>query len=67
LSLIELRNGNLVSCSFDNTIKMWDIETCECIQTLTGHTNTIYELLILKNGNIISGSDDKTIEIWERI
>jgi WD40 repeat protein len=29
LSLIELRNGNLVSCSFDYTIKILDIETCE--------------------------------------
>jgi WD40 repeat protein len=51
-----LRNGNLVSCSFDYTIKILDIETCEWIQTLTEQTDWIRDLKELKNGNIISAS-----------
>ena len=43
------------------------METCECIQTLTEHTDYINDLKELKNGNIISGSRDETIKIWERI
>jgi WD40 repeat protein len=54
--LIQLRNRNLVSGSVDKTIKIWDIETCECIQTLTGHNDWINDLKELENGNIISES-----------
>ena len=67
LSLIQLRNGDLVSGSQDKTIKIWNIETRACIQTLTGHTRPVTDLLELKNGNIVSGSVDETIKIWERI
>jgi len=63
--LIQLRNRNLVSGSVDKTIKIWDIETCECIQKLTGHYDWINDLKELKNGNIISGSND--IKICNRI
>ncbi len=65
MCLIQLRNRNLVSGSVDKTIKIWDIETCECIQTLTGHNDWINDLKELKNGNIISGSND--IKICNRI
>lgn len=32
--LFETKNGNLVSSCFDDTVKIWDIEKKECIQTL---------------------------------
>ena len=56
-----------MSGSDDKTIKIWNIETRACIQTLTGHTRSVTDLLELKNGNIVSGSEDGTIKIWERI
>ena len=65
--LIELIKVDLVSGSLDKTIKIWNIETRACIQTLTDHTDWVYDLLELKNGNIVSGSRDGTIKILERV
>jgi WD40 repeat protein len=33
--------------------------------TLTGHTNSVYALVVLKNGDLASGGDDKSILIWD--
>ncbi len=60
-------DGNkLASSSFDRTIKLWDVDTGECFQTLEGHTGRVREVSWSPNGQFIaSGSDDKTIRIWE--
>lgn len=65
-SLIQLKNGNLVSGSFDNTIKIWDIEKEQCIQTLSDHTASVRSLCLLSKyaNGFASASDDKTIKIW---
>ena len=57
---LNLRNLNryLASSSNDKTIKLWDLETKECIRTLEGHTNNIKCMDVLENGHLISGSDD---------
>jgi len=63
----------LISCSCDYTIKIWNLQTFECIETLEGHeswvTNIItYKKIIDKNNSIdylISCSNDKTIKIWD--
>jgi WD40 repeat protein len=59
-----LPNSNLVSASWDSSIKIWDSITFELIATLNDHSNGIYGLGILPNSNIISGSWDKTMKIW---
>jgi WD40 repeat protein len=53
----------LVSGSFDNTIKIWDVQTGECAITLKGDSK-IYCVKVLSDGRIASGSYDKTITIW---
>ena len=63
-SLLNLRTHFLVSCSLDNTIKMWDLETRECIRTLEGHSAEIHCIDVLENGFLISGSKDKSLKIW---
>ena len=65
-ALTVLQNGNLVSGSSDNTIKIWNPTTGALIQTLTGHTDWIWALTVLQNGNLVSGSLDNTIKIWEQ-
>ncbi|KAJ1550751.1 hypothetical protein HK096_005225, partial [Nowakowskiella sp. JEL0078] len=54
----------LVSGSWDKTIKIW--RNFECVQTLTGHTQAVWSVIILKNGSILSASADKTIKLWSR-
>ena len=31
----------LVSGSWDDTLKVWDVETGECVATLEGHSKTV--------------------------
>ena len=56
----------ILSGSGDNSIKIWNYETNELVQTLTGHTNTVKSILYIPNTKyIVSGSYDKTIKIWK--
>ena len=55
----------LASCSFDGTIKLWDISSGGCLKTLYGHTKEIYCISYNFQSNLLaSGSVDKTIKLW---
>jgi hypothetical protein len=54
-----------ISCSFDKTIKIWDLESGECVKTLVGHDGLIYCLEKLDDNRIISCSDDGLIKVWD--
>jgi WD40 repeat protein len=59
-------NTQIISGSWDRTIKIWDIKTCTCIETLIGHTGDVNQVIINKAGTrIISSSYDHTIKIWD--
>ena len=54
-----------MSCSDDETIIIWSLETYELLGTLTDHRGPVVSLLHIQNTKLIlSGSDDKTIKIW---
>jgi WD40 repeat protein len=54
----------LASASGDSTLKVWDLETGNCLRTLKGHTD---EVICMKlNGNrLVSGSSDHSVRIWD--
>ena len=53
------------SGSYDNTIRVWNVDTCECILTLKGHTNCVMSVVFNHDGTkIVSGSYDKSIRVW---
>lgn len=60
-------HGNtLVSGSYDNTVRVWNIETGEMIHTLEGHTQKVYSVVIdTERNRCMSGSLDSTIRIWD--
>ena len=60
-----LNNGDLVSGSSDNTIKIWNVETGTAKRTLTDHIKNFSTLNVLDNGDLVSGSYDGTIKIWD--
>ena len=41
LSLVELKNGNLMSGSGDKFIKIWDINTKACIFNINAHESYV--------------------------
>ena len=63
--MIFLPNGDLVSCSYDGTLKVWNHEKMEMIYELREHQEWIFSIALLKNGYLASSSADKTIKIWD--
>ena len=70
---VEFNNGKndpnpgtkIVSGSRDNTIRVWNVDTGDCISTLKGHTGNVYSFGFNHDGTkIVSGSADKTIRVW---
>jgi len=60
------KNGRiLASCSYDKTIKLWDIDSQRCLGTLSAHRDAVYTLAFSSDGEIIaSGSNDNSIKLW---
>ena len=61
--IIQLSSGILASCSWDNSIKLYNIKECEyeVLQTLNYHTSYVYKIIELKNKVLVSCSDDCSI------
>ena len=56
MKVIYFLNGNLISCSWDKTIKIWkENNNYENIQTLE-HSDRIGTLLLLEDKNILISS-----------
>jgi len=63
--MIMLTSGYLATCSWDVSIKIWNILQGVCVHTLTGHQVVVTCIIEAKNSLLISGSWDKTIRIWD--
>lgn len=63
----------LYSGSYDQTIKVWDVKTQACRQTLRGHTGWVSAVSLLRNEHysalgkpvLVSTSWDSTIRLWQ--
>ena len=56
--------GILASESYDNTVKIWEVDTGNRIQTKTGHTNKVISVSFNDVGLLATGSGDNTVKIW---
>lgn len=60
--LIDMR-GRLISASDDASIKIWNIETGECLKTFLGHKHSVTAVVAVDLlGQLVSGSSDKSIK-----
>lgn len=64
LSLFQFDGIHVVSGSLDTSIRVWDVETGNCIHTLTGH-QSLTSGMELKDNILVSGNADSTVKIWD--
>jgi WD40 repeat protein/serine/threonine protein kinase len=58
--------SRIVSCSHDQTIKVWDTESGVEVMTLHGHKSMVTSVAFSPDGRrIVSGSRDNTLKIWD--
>ncbi|MBK7337852.1 MAG: WD40 repeat domain-containing protein [Saprospirales bacterium] len=60
-------NGDkIITTSDDETVKVWDANSGQCILTLQGHSDVVRSAVFNPNGDkIITTSDDKTAKVWD--
>ena len=63
-SLLQLRDGRVLSGSEDKKIFVWNVKEKVRIQELEGHKGPVLSLYQLKQGNLISGDKYSLIYIW---
>lgn len=56
--------GELISGSWDKTVRVW--RGTDCVEILKGHTHAVWCVLGLPSGDILSGSADKSIKVWRK-
>ena len=64
MGLLQLRGNILVSGNADRTLKVWDVESGECVSTLVGHDSAV-TCLQFDETKLVSGSDDGMLKLWD--
>ena len=66
--LIVTASGDTIfsGSSNDNTVRVWDVATGVCQQTMLGHTSPVTSARFGPEGQkIVSASDDSTVRVWD--
>jgi WD40 repeat protein len=52
--------------SNDDTLKLWEIATGDCLRTFEGHTSSVNSVYLSADSRFaLSGSSDHTLKLWE--
>jgi WD40 repeat protein len=55
----------LASGSWDNTVKLWSVESQKEVTTLQGHSSYVLSVAFSPDGKYLaSGSADNTVKLW---
>ncbi len=57
---------NIVTTSFDQTVRLWDIESERELRQYTQHTAPIFCMSISADGStLVTGAQDNTVRVWD--
>jgi hypothetical protein len=56
----------LVTCSADQTVRVWNADTGAAVKTLGGHTDYVYAVALSPDGGLVaSGSFNGEVRVWK--
>jgi len=56
----------LASGSYDETVRLWEVESGTCLRVMKGHTDWVSSVAFSPDGKYLaSGSEDETVRLWE--
>eukprot|EP00768_Dysnectes_brevis_P005065 gnl/Dysnectes_brevis/3655_a4667_660.p1 GENE.gnl/Dysnectes_brevis/3655_a4667_660~~gnl/Dysnectes_brevis/3655_a4667_660.p1 ORF type:complete len:329 (+),score=71.58 gnl/Dysnectes_brevis/3655_a4667_660:101-1087(+) len=56
----------MVTCSADESIRLWDIRSGQAVSTLRGHKGPVLSVALSSDGlRAVSGSADQTVKLWD--
>ena len=60
----ELSSGELVTGSWDSTIRIWDLKNNIPLRVLKQHTDWVFCVKEHSSGQLLSGSKDHSVSVW---
>lgn len=63
-SIVDAGNGLCISASEDGTIRVWDINTAQCVQRINVNRTPI-NCVDISYGICAFGADDRTVRLWD--
>ncbi|KAG2139824.1 uncharacterized protein EDB93DRAFT_1252946 [Suillus bovinus] len=58
-------NRRMVTCSYDKTLRLWDLKTGAVLQKMEGHRGWVLKLVVSRDGQLIaSGDTDGVFIVW---
>ena len=52
MEIVKTRK-TVVSGSYDNTVRIWNVKTGEEVKVLNGHLNGVYSIALSRNGKTV--------------
>ena len=61
MNSVALQGSTVVSGLRNKTVKIWNLETGQCVHTLEGYSSFVWSVA-LQGFTVVPGSNDKTVK-----